>query len=145
MARGRARVSLKLPEKGLRDMLKLYGEAALEQVDPIFNEAASDAMARMVELAPYDTGELEESAVLTTRVTPRGRRAYADFEFTAEHAAIVHELPPSSRGPGTRTKPGNEFGEAGPKYVERVLRGFKLGPRLAAGLRAFWRTQRKVR
>ncbi len=141
----RARVELKLPERALRQMLKLYGEDALAQVKPVFSEAASDAMASMVELAPFETGHLESSAQLIERVTPRGRRARAEFAFTAEYASIVHELPEHSRGAGTRAKPGNEFGAAGPKYIERVLRRFKLGPRVAQGLRDFWSRQRKVR
>jgi hypothetical protein len=98
----------------------------------------------MVELAPLDTGELESSGVRTTGASPRGRRQTVEFEFRADHAAVVHELPQHARGPGTRSKPGNEFGPAGPKYIERVLRGFKIGEQMADALRQFWRSQRSI-
>lgn len=141
---GIGKVKLKLPEKALREMLRRYGDDVLVQINDSFEGAADTALTKMVELAPLDTGELEASGRITAKVTPRGRRATAEFRFETPYAAIVHEMPMSSRGPGTRSKPGNEFGPAGPKYIERVLRGFKLGPIVGRALRDIWRRAGKV-
>jgi len=144
MAAGIGKVKLKLPEKALREMLKRYGDDVLPVINDSFAAAADQALVKMVEIAPLDTGELEASGRITARVSPRGRRAAAEFRFDTPYASIVHEMPMSSRGPGTRGKAGNEFGPAGPKYIERVLRGFKLGPIVGRALRDFWRRAGKV-
>lgn len=87
-----------------------------------------DAEAKMVEITPVDTGFLEASTVV--EVEERSGSVDGTVRFSAGYAAEVHELPAEARGPRTRRKPGNEFGGAGPKYVERVLRGFPWNRRL---------------
>jgi hypothetical protein len=77
--------------------------------------------AKSVELAPLDTGNLEASTAREVVSNEHGLQA--QFGFTAPYAAEVHEMPMERRGPGTRAKPGNEFGPAGPGYLIRPLRG----------------------
>jgi len=144
VARARARITLKLPEKQLREMIRRYGEDFLPEIPTAFEDASAQALARMIELAPFETGELESSASKEDRTSPRGRRSSAEFSFDTPYAGVVHELPEHSRGEGTKGKPGNEFGSAGPKYIERVLRGFKLAPIVGRVLNGFWRRAGKV-
>lgn len=68
-----------------------------------------------IELAPFKTGALEASSIL--EVTSRK----AEISFNTPYAVLVHELPEGSAGPGTRAKPGNELGPAGPKFLERPI------------------------
>lgn len=137
MAR-RARFKADLGEAGLRRMVKRFGtESAREVIQEGMPEIQDLYLEKMVQLAPVDTGELESSGqTLPIRNSKRGARG--GVEFTAEHAAIVHELPRDARGPKTRDKAGNEFGPAGPKYMERVLRGLKMAQILAQKLREAW-------
>ncbi len=140
----RARVQLKLPEKALRKMLERFGDDVLPVIHQKAKDAGVDAMQKMVELAPFKEGELESSAIREVVSTPRGRRTTTTFKFLTPYAGIVHEMGQDSRGPGTVSKAGNEFGQAGPKYIERVLRGFKLGEKMGVALRDFWRAARGV-
>lgn len=112
-----------VPVAQLANILEEFGDGALESIEGqgmlrIMNVAEAKA----VELAPEDTGNLAGSSVV--RVSRRGRNILGLLRFTASYAATAHELPEHARGPRTRQKPGNEFGPAGPKYVERVIAGF---------------------
>jgi hypothetical protein len=142
---GGGKLKLKLPEKELRQIVKRYGPDALQPVGETFAEGADEALGKMIQIAPVDTGALESSGSVRTNTSPGRRVSRADFRFDTPYAGIVHEMPEYARGPGTRAKGGNEFGPAGPKYIERVLRGFKIGPRIAEALRAYWRGAGRVR
>ena len=133
-----------VPVDQLRDMLEAIGDSALDGIE-------EQGMMRLmlvletkaVQLAPVDTGNLEAS----THVTVHGGGGIVKgvLRFNAPYAARVHELPEESRGPKTRAKPGNEFGPAGPKYLERPLRGFKkeLRKGLTEFLKKAWSKPRR--
>lgn len=95
--------------------------------------------ARAVELAPVDTGELESSS--NVRVQVRGNVIGVEVTFNAPHSAAAHELDEEQRGPRTLRKPGNNFGQPGPKYLERPLVGFRkiLTKDIAKALQTLWR------
>jgi len=100
-----------------------YGKGVLSRRGPAVTRALSILEAKAVQLAPVDTGNLEASTTTSVRET-RGRTV-GTLTFGASYAAKVHEMPEQARGPKTRMKPGNEFGVAGPKYLERPLRGMQ--------------------
>ena len=109
---------------GLVRILDDFGQEALDTVEEQGMQRLMVTLeARAVELTPTLTGNLEGST--SVRVEQSGNRIKGTLRFGAPYASVVHELPPESRGPFTRNKPGNEFGAAGPKYLERPLRGFQ--------------------
>lgn len=109
---------------GLVAILDDFGQEALDTVEKQGIQRLMLALeARAVELTPTLTGNLEGGT--SVRVEQSGDRIKGTLRFGAPYASVVHELPPDSRGPFTRSKPGNEFGQAGPKYLERPLRGFQ--------------------
>ncbi len=113
-----------LDTRKLVAMLDEFGAQALETVQEQGMARLMNALeAKAVELTPTLTGNLEGST--TVRVEERGSRIIGTLQFGTPYASIVHELSPDARGPFTRDKPGNEFGPAGPKYLERPLRGFQ--------------------
>lgn len=99
------------------------------RAERVLSQVMDEAEAKSVEITPVDTGFLEGSTVVGVSRTSQAVRG--ELAFAADYAAQVHELPPDRRGPRTREKAGNEFGRAGPKYLERVLRGFPFGNRFA--------------
>ncbi len=120
-------------------MLDAFGTEVLETFPEQGMLRLGNALeARAVELTPIKTGELESSS--TVRVFETGNRIKVEVKFNAPHAAAAHELPEHSRGERTRRKPGNNFGPAGGKYLERPLKGFQklMGADLAKGLAAIW-------
>ena len=113
-----------VPVEKLAAMLDEFGAQALDTVEEQGMLRLMNALeAKAVELTPVVTGNLEASTVV--RIEQRGKRIRGTLRFGTPYAAGVHELPPDSRGPRTARKPGNEFGQAGPKYLERPLRGFQ--------------------
>ena len=79
------------------------------------------------QLAPLDRGDLTRSGVSGVVDTRGGIDGLVGFN--EPYAVSVHEdMEPAPgatqrRGPLTLAKPGNEFGEAGGKYLQRPLRG----------------------
>lgn len=143
VARGKIEI---VPADELRVMLDAVGESALEGLEEQGLARVGNILeAKAVELAPVMTGNLESSSQVITTGGRRGGIMRTEVRFNADYAAAVHELPEEIRGPKTRQKPGNEYGPAGPKYLERPLKGFQreltknLGPFLmklwGAGLR----------
>ncbi len=109
---------------GLVRILDDFGQEALDTVEEQGMQRLMLTLeAKAVELTPTLTGNLEGST--SVRVEQSGNRIKGTLQFGAPYASVVHELPPEARGPFTRNKPGNEFGAAGPKYLERPLRGFQ--------------------
>lgn len=132
----------------LQRLVDRFGQGALRQVTTrAVGRAGAEAEGKMVELAPVDTGNLEASSSVRTERRRGGRLLRSVIRFGAPYAATVHELPDEARGPRTRAKPGNEFGQAGPKYVERVLRGQArtFAPFIGAELQRFWARQQSQR
>jgi hypothetical protein len=129
---------MKLDDRDVQRRLeRLRAEVASDPA--VLNDALQVLEAAAVGLAPVDTGNLEASWAQETRRGPGGPSA--DFGFGAPYAAEVHELPEYARGPRTQAKPGNEYGEAGPGYLLRAMRG--VGPRLMEVIRAT--LERRVR
>lgn len=113
-----------IPVDQLERMLQEFGDDALDTMEgQAMLQLTNDLEAKAVELAPNLIGELEAST--TVRVEQRGKRIIGVLTFGAPHASRAHERPDEERGPRTKAKPGNEFGQAGPKYLERPLRGFQ--------------------
>lgn len=75
---------------------------------------------KAIQLTPFRTGQLERSSSTTVI------EGTAEIVFDTDYAAQVHELPETAVGPGTREKPGNELGPAGPKYLERPMTAAQL-------------------
>ena len=114
-----------VPVAQLAALLDEFGAQALDTVEEqAMLRLMNTLEAKAVELTPVVTGNLEASTVV--RVEQRGKRIRGSLRFGTTYAAGVHELPPDARGPRTVRKPGNEFGPAGPKYLERPLRGFQM-------------------
>jgi len=114
-----------VPVARIRAMLDRFGTKAAQELERQAMERLALALeAKAVELAPVDKGDLQNSSTVAVQ-RRRGTMLVGIVRFTAPHAAAAHELPEHARGPGTRSKPGNEFGPAGPKYLERALRGFQ--------------------
>ena len=137
MARGKIEI---VPVDGLRVLLDAIGETAIEGLEEQGMLRIGNILeAKAVELAPVDTGNLESSSQVITSGR-RGGIMRVEVRFNASYAATVHELPDEIRGPKTRKKPGNEFGPAGPKYLERPLRGFQkeLTENLGEFLQKLW-------
>lgn len=109
--------------KRLRAIMADYGKGVLSQRGPAVSRALDVLEAKAVELTPVDTGNLEASTA--TFVRESRTRTVGELSFNTSYAAKVHELPPDRRGPLTQLKAGNEFGLAGPKYLERPLRGMR--------------------
>lgn len=114
---------LKFPWKGLETMLRhLGGDETIRSLERAMAKAGDLYEAEAVALAPHKYGYLENSSTVRT-----GRRGSGgirtEIAFTANYAAQVHELRPDQRGEKTKAKPSTRFGEPGPKYLERVLRG----------------------
>jgi hypothetical protein len=112
-----------LDVKALRAIADDYGDAATSALGPAMTRALNILEAQAVEICPADIGNLEASTV--TEVRFKGKRVTGELAFVTPYAAKVHELPSDARGPKTQAKPGNEFGPAGPKYLERPLRGMQ--------------------
>lgn len=113
---------LKFPWKQYNAMLKKLGERGTgQQMLKAMAKTGDVYEAEAVALAPHDKGFLENSSKVKTKKAHGGIRTV--ISFGANYAAEVHELPPSRRGRKTRAKPATKFGTAGPKYLERVLRG----------------------
>ena len=131
-----------VPIDQLVDMLDEFGDGYLKtEHGQAFGRLMNVLEAKAVELTPVDQGNLEASTVI--RVEERGDRIRGTLRFSAEYAAAVHERPEGQDGPGTLAKPGNEFGSAGPKYLERPLRGFikELGEGMKEALQKYWTGQ----
>lgn len=135
MAAPKARIEEILPVDQLREILDDVGSEMLDDLgDQGMKRLGNMLEAKAVELCPVLTGNLEDSSQVITRGR-RGGILSVEVRFNADYAMDVHELPEERRGPKTRQKPGNEYGPAGPKYLERPLRGFQL--KLARDLGAF--------
>jgi hypothetical protein len=137
-----AKPGLRINTDPMRAIIEQYGEGAVDDLEVQGMLRLGNTLeARAVELAPFDTGELESSTNL--KIDRRGTRIRALLTFDAPHAADAHEWK-GGRGERTTRKPGNQFGPAGPKYLERPLRGFQLlmGRDLARSLNTIWNTKR---
>ncbi len=117
---------LHFPWKAMEALLKEeLGERAVRRGMKKAMAQTGDAYeAEAVKLAPHKTGYLENSSTVKTGATGDGVRTV--ISFGANYAAQAHELRPDQRGPQTRAKPGTKFGDPGPKYLERVLRGMNF-------------------
>lgn len=127
-----------VPVDALVALLDEFGQASLDGEEQAFARLMNVLEARAVELTPVETGNLESSTVV--RVQKRGDKLVGTLAFATPYAATVHELPPNSRGPRTRVKPGNDLGWAGPKYLERPLRDMqtRMSRDLGKALREIW-------
>lgn len=135
-----------IPIEQLVAMLDEFGHQTLDKVEEQGMDRLMNILeAKAVELAPTDTGNLEGST--TVRVHTRGDNIVGQLRFGAPYSATVHELPEHARGPLTQQKPGNEFGLAGPKYLERPLRGFQhlMQENLGRFLQETWAGARRGR
>lgn len=111
-----------VPYEQLQALLDDLGDAVKGKTLKKGMERIADLYeAEMIKLAPVKTGYLEGSTVV--RVWKRATKIIAQIKFGADYAAEVHEMPPDRRGARTRRKPATQFGNPGPKYVERVLKG----------------------
>lgn len=133
-----------VPIDQLVDMLDEFGDGFLETEEgQAFGRLMNVLEAKAVELAPKDTGNLEDSTVV--RVEHRGSKLVGVLRFAAEYASYAHECisSPWRSGEKTRAKPGNEYGMAGPKFLERPLRGFvkELGDGMKEALQKYWTGQ----
>jgi hypothetical protein len=120
-------------------MLDEFGDGALDTLEGQgFMRLMNVLEAKAVELTPVDKGTLEDST--SVHVNRDGRKVVGTLTFNAPYASHVHELPPDKKGKRTRAKPGNEYGPAGPKYLERPLRGFVkvLAKDIGEGLQKIW-------
>lgn len=130
-------------------MLEKFGEAALREAPVEAMEAALLVLeAKAVELAPVDEGNLEAATATATTVRPPqvvGELAFSTPYAAAQHEGIDHRTGDAFQpGPKTQAKPGNEFGPAGEKYLERALRGVAkqlFSDQVVTSLRKFWRSQ----
>ncbi len=128
-----------VPVDQLVGMLEEFGDNAVDSLEGQgFMRVMNMLEAKAVELAPKDKGTLEGSTVV--RVYRAGTKLVGLLLFNAPYASKVHEMPEGSAGEGTRAKPGNEYGRAGAKYLERPLRGFTkvLGQDIGKALRQLW-------
>lgn len=105
-------------EASLRD---IGGAGTDKQLTKAMRKVGDAYEAEAVALAPHDKGYLENSSSVRTRRGSGSVRTV--IVFGANYAAEVHEFPPDMRGPKTRAKPSTQFGDPGPKFLERVLRG----------------------
>lgn len=112
-----------LDVKAVREIVEDYGKAILSARGQAMTRVMNILEAQAVELAPVDIGNLEASTVVQIReVGQVNRKIVGTLAFVTPYAARQHELPEDARGPKTQAKAGNEFGQAGPKYLERPLR-----------------------
>ena len=112
-----------VPVDALAGILEEFGDNALDSLEGQgFLRVMNALEAKAVELTPVDKGTLEGST--TVRIYHEGKKLVGLLLFNTPYASKVHEMPPDSIGPRTANKPGNEYGRAGPKYLERPLRGF---------------------
>lgn len=128
-----------VPVDQLVDMLDEFGDGFMDTEEgEAFGRLMNVLEAQAVELAPVDEGNLEDSTVV--RVEHQGDKLVGTLRFAAEYAATAHERSEDQRGPKTRAKPGNKYGEAGPKYLERPLRGMvkELGEGMKEALQKYW-------
>jgi hypothetical protein len=125
MPKGTTKASIEfLDADELRDMLNAIGDGVLDSIEEQGMLRLMNVLeAKAVQLTPVRTGNLESSTHVSVRT--RGGIVEGVLEFRAPYAATVHELPEQARGPQTRLKPGNEYGEAGPQYLARPLAGFQ--------------------
>lgn len=136
---------LHIPVDQLYDIVESLGNSTVEKHDSAAMQGMLRLMnvleAKAVQLTPVDTGNLESSTHVS--VQERGGIVVGVLRFGAPYAAEVHELPPERRGPKTAKKPGNEYGLAGAKYLERPLRGFQkeMGKGMADFIRSIWATK----
>lgn len=124
----------------LEVMLEEFGDAALQTIEgQTMQRALSLLEKKSAELAPLEKGTLQ--ATTTTAVLGGRGKVVGTLAFTSIYAHRQHELPQTAEwGPGTQAKPGNEFGPAGWKFLERPLRGFVryLPAEIVKGLQAAW-------
>jgi len=135
-------IKLNLKEKELQKLTARMGKKNFVRKDlvPLAERIALLYETEMVKLAPHDKGYLENSSQEDTRL--QGGKVVSTIEFKANYAAEVHELAPHRRGTKTRAKPATKFGVAGPKWVERVLRGMDYNYYLTRGLRRLLKEKR---
>lgn len=130
-----------VPIDHLREIVGRVAATAEEQeIEEAMYRVAALVEAKAVQLAPVDTGNLEDSTYIDVHF--RGpRKVVASIQFRAPYAALAHERDEEARGPKTRKKRGNEFGPAGPKYLERPLRSMRaqIGEDLAGFFRSIMR------
>jgi hypothetical protein len=87
------------------------------QLRPALERACDVIEAKSVPMSPILTGNLASSFVREIR------DGEAEFGFSAPYAAEVHEMPEDRRGARTREAPGNEYGQAGPRWLLRAIIG----------------------
>jgi hypothetical protein len=114
-----------VPADKLLRILNEFGTGTVRAMRTGFGRVMDEFEKDAVEVTPVKSGNLESSTVVRTR--RRGSVLDGELKFSAPYAAQVHELPENARGPRTRAKPGNAFGVAGPKWLERTLRGWSAG------------------
>lgn len=134
-----AKDGLRIDTGVLNGIIEGFGHEAVDSLEVQGMLRLGNALeASAVELAPFDTGELESSS--NVKVQRRGTKIRALVSFTAPHAVAAHEWKGGS-GERTRRKPGNVFGFPGPKYLERPMKGFQrvMGRDLARALNTIWK------
>ena len=107
--------------------LDLYDDKTLDAAGRGMNDNVLDLQKLAMQLVPVHKRGLIGTAY--SRVTFPSGEVEGQVGFNKPYAVKVHEdMEPAPgatqrRGPLTRAKPGNEFGEAGGKYLQRPLRG----------------------
>lgn len=128
-----------VPVDQLVELLDEFGDGFLDtEAGAAFGRLMNVLEAKAVEVTPEVSGNLASSTVV--RVERRGDMFVGSLRFATEYASWVHELMFAGQGPESVAKPGNEFGKAGPKFLERPLRGFtkELTEDMTEALRKYW-------
>lgn len=114
-------VEVKVNTANFDRSVKRYGAAVMGAMINAMNESVQKLDEESQKLAPYATGELENSS--TTRVTVGSDKVEGEVIFSAEYAAGVHNKLDGTRGPGTASKPSTPYGNPGPNFLQNPQRG----------------------
>lgn len=102
--------------------LDRFEAEAISDLTRAMDENGEHLLARSQELAPLDSGDLTGSGTKPpAKSNPVLKEVSVEVGFNKVYAARMHE-DVYSPGPLTRSKPGNEAGKAGRKYLERPLK-----------------------
>jgi hypothetical protein len=123
-------LSIDLDYKQFARRLRLYDKKTQEVSRGRMTDNARDLERKAKELCPVDEGQLIDTLVSEVRSYPTliEGRVSANMPYAViMHEAMKPAIPAVGKqfqpGDTTRAKPGNEFGPAGGKYLERPLKG----------------------